>query len=54
MKVGQSVKYKTKGGCVHKITHFEEGRFSIGFDECSSLEDAKRTLEWIDNPNRVD
>lgn len=49
MKVGDRVEYTTEAGVTHTIEHFEKGRFSIGFDECSSLSEAKKTLEWVDS-----
>jgi len=52
MKIGQSIKYTTKGGSTHTITRHELKVYGFGFDCAGSLEAAKKTLEWIDNPRR--
>jgi len=51
MRIGQKIQYKTKGGGIHSIERIEENRYIIGgFDECSTLESAKKSLEFIDSP----
>lgn len=51
MKIGQKIPYKTKGGGTHSIERVAENRYIIsGFDECSTLESAKKSLEFIDSP----
>lgn len=53
MKIGQSIKYTTKGGETHKITKDSENQYSFGFDCERTLSKAKESLEWLDNPNRT-